>query len=240
MKTYYKQHCENLRMIEKAITSVQRMLREYIRKDQPMNVYIYTKLLSHLINSWAEVRALKLIYEKAAFSDAEKLKLIKCDQLDARWILLLTISFCKSYKILPRKLDSVETPITARTRYKMLSELAQNDLLESSQLRNRIAHGQWKYAFNKDMLEINQQLTMRLRQENIVKLQLKYKMFKSLAQIIHDLAVSRPTFERDFDKNFRKLEGQKANFHGRKYDDYKNMLIARRQKYIQTKTKPAT
>lgn len=233
MKSYFKQHCENLRMIEKAITTVQRTLRDYIRTEEEMNVYVYTKVLSHLINSWAEVKVFKLIYERDAFSDSEKVKIINCSSLEERWKQALTIAFCKAYNITARKINSVNTPITPRTRYQILSELIRNDLLESNQLRNRIAHGQWKYAFNNDMLGINGRLTGNLRQENIVKLQLKYKMFKSLAQIIHDLAVSKPTFERDFDKNFRKVEGQRTNFHNRRYEDYTRMLISRRQKFLE-------
>ncbi|HUV98043.1 MAG TPA: hypothetical protein VMW14_00890, partial [Candidatus Paceibacterota bacterium] len=60
-------------------------------------------------------------------------------------------------------------------------------------------------------------------------------MFKSLAQIIHDLAVSKPTFERDFDRIYRKVEGQRTNFHNRQYKDYKKMLIEKRQKYLRGK-----
>lgn len=225
MDSYYKQHCENLRMIENAIKSVQRILRGYISKDEEINVYVYTKILSHLINSWAEVRVLKLIYEHGAFSDSEKTKIIKCDGAKEKWDMALAIAFCKRYDISIKNIDSVTTPITPRTRCQMLSELIDNDLLESTQLRNRIAHGQWKFAFNSDLLRINEGLTRILRQENIVKLQLKLKMFKSLAQIIQDLAVSKPTFERDFDDNFRRIEEQKRNFHNRSYDNYRGKMI---------------
>jgi len=236
--SYYKQHCENLRMIEKAITIMQGTLRDYIRKDEEMNINVHTKVLSHLINSWAEVRILKLIFEMGAFTDAERDKLIDSDSVEKRWEMALAIAFCKAYKVHIEKINSVDTPVTARTRYQILLELINNDLLESSQLRNRIAHGQWKYAFNTDLRAINPDLTRKLKQENIVNLQLKYKMFKSLAQIIHDLAVSRPTFERDFDKNFRRVEGQRTNFHHRRYEDYRKMMISRRQRYLESKNKP--
>jgi hypothetical protein len=222
-------------MIEKAITIVQRTLRDYIRRDEEMNITVYTKVLSHLINSWAEVRVLKLVYETGAFTDPEKGELIDSDTVEKRWEMALTTAFCKAYKVSAEKINSVDTPVTPRTRYRVLLELIKEDLLESSQLRNRIAHGQWQYAFNNDLRAINPDLTRKLREENIVNLQLKFKMFKSLAQIIHDLAVSRLTFERDFDKNFRKVEGQRTNFHNRRYEDYKSMLMSRRQKYLQSK-----
>ena len=235
MNSYYKQHCENLRMIENAIESVQRTLREYISKDEETNIYVYTKILSHLINSWAEVRVLKLVYEQNAFSDSEKNKIIKCDGSKEKWVMALDIAFSKRYNVSVKKINSVTTPITARTRHKMLLELINDDLLESNQLRNRIAHGQWKYAFNSDLLGINKGLTKALSQENIVKLQLKLRMFKSLAQIIQDLAVSKPTFERDFDNNFRKIEEQKRNFHNRNYEDYREKMISKRKRGLENR-----
>jgi len=228
MKSYYEEHCENLRMIDQAIKTVQRTLRDYISKDEETNIYIYTKILSHLINTWAEVRILKLIYEIDAFSDIEKQKIIQTDSLNKRWEMALTIAFCKAYNISNKKINNAN--YTQRMRYNALLDLISNDLLESYQLRNRIAHGQWKYAFNNELLDINAELTKELRKENIVKLQLKLRMFKSLAQIIHDLAVSTPTFERDFDTNYRKIEEQKRNFHNRSYEDYKQKMIEKRRR----------
>jgi len=185
--------------------------------------------LSHLINTWAEVRVLKLIYETDAFSDIEKQKIIQTNSLNNRWEVALTIAFCKAYNI-PDHKKIGKANYTPRIRYYALLDLINDDLLKSYQLRNRIAHGQWKYAFNNDLLDINRDLTGELRQENIVKLQLKLKMFISLAQIIHDLAVSTPTFERDFDTNYKKIEEQKRNFHNRSYEDYKQKMIEKRKR----------
>lgn len=231
MVSYYVQHCENLTSIEKAIKTVQRTLREYIAKDEHMNIYAYTKLLSHLVNTWAEVRVLKLVYEVGAFSDAEKASVIGSKGPKGKWKKALDIAFCKAYGMSSiGQIERLTTPYTARTRYLALLAIIGGDLLESSELRNRIAHGQWKHAFNNDLSSLNTQLTGKLRQENIVKLQLRWKMFKSLAQIIHDLAVSKPTFERDFDNNFRRLEEQKRNFHNRDYNDYRERMKLKRQR----------
>ena len=233
MHSYYVEHCENLKTLRKAIQSVQITLREYISKNDESNIYVYTKILSHLINSWAEVRVLKLIYEIGAFSNAEKTKIIKCNDLKERWQMALNIAFCKAYKI--RKINSKTTSFTPRKRYEALKELIDNELLESNQLRNRIAHGQWQFAFNNDLLRINEDLTEKLRKENIVRLQLRLKMFINLAQIIHDLAVSKTTFARDFDRNYRIVEEQKQNFHNRNYEDYRNKMILKRRRGLERK-----
>lgn len=230
MKSFYKEHCINLKMIEKAIKSVKRILRDYISKNDDVNIYIFTKILSHLINTWAEVRVLKLVYETKAFTVTEKEKLLK-KKLKERWEEALKIAFCKAYKISNQnKIEDAD--ITPRMRFKELKKIINEDLLNSNEIRNKIAHGQWKYAFNNDLLDINKKLTGELHKENIIKLQLKLKMFKSLAQIIHDLAVSKPTFERDFDVNYRKIEEQIRNFHKKNYEKYKKIMIEKKQRGI--------
>lgn len=216
-------------MIDQAIRTVQRTLRDYISKEEDKNVDVYTKILSHLINTWAEVRILKLIYENSAFSDDEKQQIIDVKHLNKRWELALTIAFRKAYNIANhRKINAAM--YTPRMRYKTLLNLIDSDLLKSYQLRNRISHGQWKYAFNSDLSGFNEDLTKELRTENIVTLQLKLKLFKSLSQIIHDLAVSKPTFERDFDKNYKIVEEQKRELHNRSYDKYKKDMIEKRNR----------
>ena len=183
----YEKHCENLRMIERAITTVQRTLRDYIRKNEKDNIYVYTKILSHLISSWAEIRILKIVYEKRAYSNPEKKRILSASSAKDRWETALRIAFSKAYAVPEKSIDSICTKATHRAQYKMLSELIDNDLLSSTQLRNRIAHGQWYYAFNEELTEYQDDLTERLHQENIIQLQLKYKMFISLSQIIRDI-----------------------------------------------------
>jgi hypothetical protein len=101
-------------------------------------------------------------------------------------------------------------------------------LLESSSLRNRIAHGQWKYAFSETVLNTNGNLTRKLGDENILVIQFRLAMFKSLSRIIHDLAVSKPTFERDFNANYKKIAEQRRNAGNSDYTDYVKRMIQKK------------
>ncbi|MCJ7761019.1 hypothetical protein MUP59_07780 [Candidatus Bathyarchaeota archaeon] len=231
MSTNYELHTENLKMLDKAISSAQRTLRDHISKDETTDIYVHTKILSLLVSLWAEVRILKLIHEIGAIGPSERGRIIKCRTLKERWKTSLDIAFCKAYGIARESnICCPSTPFTARSRYNVLNDIIGKDLLHSTELRNRVAHGQWKYAFNVGLTDINSILTGQLRKENIIEIQLKWKMFKSLAQIIHDLAVSRKTFERDFDINFRRIEEQRQNLHHRDFEDYRSKMIAKRRR----------
>jgi len=231
MVSLYEMHCENLRMIQKAIEIVQRDLRNYISTDKKREVDAYTRLLSHLVNMWSEIRLLKLVHERSVFSDLERDQILSIDNLKERWHEALDKSLRKAYGISPSNpIKTTNISATARFRYEALETIIEQDLLESSQVRNRIAHGQWKYAFNDDYTNLNPDLTLKIQQENIVKLQMRKKLFEGLSQLVHDLALSRPTFERDFDKNFRLVEEQQRNLHKRNYDKYVVNMIAKYQR----------
>ncbi|PKL57956.1 MAG: hypothetical protein CVV34_04835, partial [Methanomicrobiales archaeon HGW-Methanomicrobiales-5] len=195
-------------MLESALTSVELSLKQAIRKQDDGKVEVFTRLLNHLICAWIEVRILKLLYEPKAFADSEIDEVLhkttpynKSDNpLNEKWKKALTIAYLKAY---PKKDPSKDM------RYQYLMDLIGSDFLESIEERNRLAHGQWKYAFNSALTKINHDITKRINHENIVKLQAKHRIFRDIAQIIHDLAVSEPTFDRDFDKYYKNVKENK-------------------------------
>ena len=192
--------------------------------ERKKEIDAYTRLLSHLVNTWAEVRLLKLVNEKGAFSDSERVQILSIENLTNKWHKALSISLRKAYSLSP---SNSNFPTTAELRYEALERLIEEDLLESSQVRNRVAHGQWMYAFNEDCTNPNPELTLKIHSENIVKLQMRKKLLGGLSQLVHDLAISRPTFERDFDKNSKVVKEQQRNLHKRSYDKYVESMIAK-------------
>ena len=228
----YKYHCENIEEIEGAIRLVELDLRRYISIQQEKHSYKYTKLLSYLITCWTEVRILKLAYEKNGFSQYERDIIISAGTLNDKWITALDIAICKAYGI-NKNLDiATQLQFTARVRYNELKNLISSDLLPSIEIRNRIAHGQWKIAFTNNLRNTSSPLTGQLRLENIVLLQLKKKLLIGLSSLIHDLAVSPLTFERDFDKNYKLIEQNKRNLHKRDFCLYKQKMIDKYQRGI--------
>lgn len=219
VSNFYPHHCDNIRMLESAITSVELSLKQSIKKQDTGKVEVFTRLLNHLICAWIEVRILKLLYEPNAFTDSQIDDILHhTPQLNDKWKKALKIAFLKSYsKADPNNIKDM--------RYLYLMDLIGSDFLESIEERNRLAHGQWKYAFNSDLTKINIDITKRINQENIVKLQTKHRIFTDIAQIIHDLTVSEPTFDRDFEKYFHKVQKNKILYENTSYETFKKTLI---------------
>jgi uncharacterized protein with von Willebrand factor type A (vWA) domain len=112
-----------------------------------------------------------------------------------------------------------------------------NDLRPIVQLRNKLAHGQWVYPLNDAGKDIAQAQMDALRVENLLSLQFKKSLISALSDAIHDLVVSRPTFERDFDRHFRVIVETRRNLQTREYSSYAKVL---RDKYKRGKTKKPT
>lgn len=231
----YKKHCNNLRQLEAAIKLTQRDLRRYISMNIQENEYIYTKIFSYLVTCWAEVCVLKLAYEPNAFTEKEIADILSVSTLENKWITALNVSFCRAYNIkYTNDCDIIESklPFTHSSRYSALLDLIKNDLVQSIEVRNKIAHGQWLYAFTNDLKNFSQETTKKLRTENIVQIQLRMKLLKSLAKIINDLVVSPKTFIRDFDNHYSNIVQHRNNLHKREYSKYKESMIAKYKRGI--------
>lgn len=236
----YRYHCENLRQVEDGFDSVIRILRKSISQNLENEVISFTRILTYLLSCWTEVRLYKIIEEthNSSFTESQKAKIFKKDDsinsLEDKWKNTINISICRTFNftesidrsIIETYLDN--DPIN-KQRYINIMDCLDNELRDTISLRNKIAHGQWVHALNRKNDAINRPATNKIDEMNIVTIQLKQKMYKSLANIIHDLVVSLPTFERDFNKNYDSLIANRDNFHKRDYEDYR---LRMRKKYL--------
>lgn len=240
----FEKWCENVTALVSAIETVQRDLRKYISNKEITNRDNYTKLLSYLVICWCEARIMKLIHEPEyeftnrygtftkpkSFNNDEILAVQTAESLKDKWLTAVKIAMSRAYNVPINGNFPNNLPITPRSRYNIIQDLITNKLLPSIELRNRIAHGQWKQAFTNDLGSFSQPLTTKLRTENIVDLQQNYAIFNALSQLIHDLASSTRTFERDFDHNYRLIETNILNLNHRRYPEYCASLVAKSER----------
>lgn len=155
-----------------------------------------------------EVKVLKVIYEYNAFTDSEIGTILNATLQD-KWVLALNFAICKAYGVpVINESEVIKSRLsfTSRLRYLELLRIIKEIFTKSIEVRNRLAHGQWEYAFTNDLKNISSAITGRLKTERIINLQLNIKLFKSLAELINSLAVSPLTFERDFDLHYSRIE----------------------------------
>lgn len=243
----YQAYVENLRIIDYSIQKISLDLRRSISEKDRSGEISYTKLLSYLIACWAEVRILKLISEPNGFSALDIQNILQTKNAKERWVQSLQIAFANAYSLNKNNISvdlqrlnnsSLLIDNLRFDRYDKLKKIINKDLLTSVEIRNKIAHGEWRYAFDIGSRSISLKHTRRVNRENIVILQIRKKIFETLAELIHFLNVSPPAkisnggnnaYEKFFTKHYEKLVHLNSTLEKKSYVIYKTNMI---EKYI--------
>lgn len=230
-------HTENLRSVNAALKRVAASTRHAIASDNASDILTFTRLYVTLLGVWAECRLAKLLFQPNAYSDADCQAVRSEDAHLDRWHKVVELAFRKHYGIPKASLSSGILQHSAHARYDTLRSLLNDELRYIITLRNKLAHGQWVYPLNRNGADIAQDQMDALRTENLFSLQCKRKIIDALLNMIADLALSLPTFERDFDSHYKCITDAQRDLSTRCFDSYASCLKA---KYERGKQKRRT
>jgi len=233
----YRFHVKNIHSIEIALSHSAIAARSAIAEQNKPAIKSFVSLNALLLGAWAENRLRKLLYESNGLSVVERESVTsQATQLD-QWKKLIEVAFRKHYKIPHALLSDESLPFTASARYTVLNKILCSDLKSVIEIRNKLAHGQWIYPLNNEGTGIEDGKYQLLKNENLPSLQYKKSLLTSLSDIVHDLVVSLPTFERDFDGNYKNITNTRSNLKNRSYEKYVSQLVIKRKKGISLRKK---
>jgi len=233
----YRYHVTNIRSVEIALNQSALAARKAIAKKNNPAIKSFVSLNAVLLGAWSENRLKKLLFENNGFSDAERTIILSQQSQIDQWLKLTEVSFRKHYNVTNAPLNSSNLPFTANAQYAELTSILDADLRSIIELRNKLAHGQWIYPLNSDGTDLERGKYQLLNAENLLSLQFKKSMLNSLSDIIHDLVVSLPTFERDFNKNYKKITNTRNNLKNRSYQKYEQQLVEKRKRGVAKRVK---
>ena len=229
----YKYHVANLRSLEIAIKNTALSARKAISEESDPAIDSFVRLYAFLIGAWAENRLKKLLFEENGFSQAGRSRVLSQPTQIDQWKKAVEVSFRRHYGIPKAKLSENTLPFAAYTRFTTLNEIIDKDLRSIIEVRNKLAHGQWIYPLNNDGTGVEQHKYQLINNENLLSLQFKFELVSNLCDIIHDLVVSLPTFERDFDEHYQHITNTRNNLKNRKYEKYVQNLVEKRKRGIE-------
>lgn len=226
----YRFHVANLQAIDTAIKRVTRSLRAAISSGDEKTICAFVRLYAFLLGAWAECRLCKLVYEPNGFNEEERTDIRSRSTQFEQWHTTVEIAFRKRYNVPKAPLSDESLAHSTYSQYTTILDMLEQDLRPIIELRNKLAHGQWVYPLDNTGDDVAQEQMGVLRVENLLSLQFKKALVSHLSDVIHDLVVSRPTFERDFDKHCRAIVATVCNLRRRDYKSYAEQMVKKYQR----------
>lgn len=231
----FSYHVDNLRRVETALTQVARKVKLAIKQEDQTALKTFKPLYILLCGVWSETRFKKLIYESSVDDQFRQEVNSERTQLE-KWYTLVKKSFKKHYNIPSRnEITKQSLPFSAFTKYEEINEILEDRLKPIIELRNNLAHGEWEYPLNSVGDDVVGEKYRLINRDNYLNFHFRYKILTHLCDIIHDLVVSKPTFERDFDKNHDLMLNTVRHMDEMDYSDWANDLKKRYQKGMRKK-----
>lgn len=181
----YVLQSRNVRKLKKVQQVLTKDINFNLKKKDTFQVEAKTKLLALLYCTLSEAQFIQIVHTPKSFLfyEIERIKLErKIKSIAMGWKLMIDIAMDKVG-------DRTKNADLSRRRDK-LHEIITDYIQKPSELRNKVAHGQWDYALNSDNTKENSNTTAEINNLDVVKISRWLKVHDYLGLIIRDLIQS--------------------------------------------------
>lgn len=180
----FEAQVKNVRALDTAWRQLNRSVNTALVNSDKPALGVFTKLLLQVYCAYAEAVFSKTIHTPAGFS-LDEIQQIKQDGsrngIVSSWKKAVTLALAKNEVGRSNHRPNAE---------KKIFELIDKYILDPSLFRNKIAHGQWITALNRENTTVNETTTTRLNSLNAIDIQRFRTAFISIAKIVEDLVES--------------------------------------------------
>lgn len=180
----FQAQTENVRELETAWKHVNRQINALILQKNPKGVEATTKLLALIYCALAEAIFSKLIHTPYGLELAE-IEQVKAesnsDGVKAGWI--------KCAELAMRRVGGAKSNHRPNVLQKIRSLIGEF-IFDPSLIRNKLAHGQWSVALNRENTAVNADITNSIREHSVVELYRRKHALEKLASILEDIIES--------------------------------------------------
>lgn len=172
-------NCKKLKSEQKILC---RLIKQAIREHKDEQIKTYTFLLALLYSSFAEASFLKLIYTPDGFSDTEISQILDARNLENKWE--------KCFELALKKVLNSTNAGEIANKKQQLTRILHEHIIEPSQLRNKIAHGQWVACLNNECTNYNDETTKKLNSLDPVYIMREFNIYMYFVLCIEYIIVS--------------------------------------------------
>jgi hypothetical protein len=181
----FKAETENVRRLDGARRQIRRTIQNALRRGDTPAEDAHSVVLALLYCAWLEALFVKITHTPYGLGVAELVRIREeqnASGIHQAWVRCVDVGLGRVAKG-PRP---NEIPNMRLRLNRLIDEFVQ----EPSVLRNKIAHGQWAVALNRERTAANPDVSARLQALDIVTLDRWFEVAKHLAEIIEALIES--------------------------------------------------
>ncbi|MEW9537547.1 hypothetical protein MRBLRC7O_002806 [Agrobacterium radiobacter] len=194
-KAIYEAQCENVRALLAARKQIKTNINEALRSSKDHQAKALTKTLAVVFTAWVEASFSKLLHTPDGF-DLDEIATIKAASSKN-----VVRGWEKCIEIAIQDHDADMSGFDQSDRDRL--QVAVQDLIKDpSELRNKIAHGQWVRALNGKNTDVNEVATAAISELSVVKIDMWFDCQSKLSVIVEHLIVSP---NKAFIKTYRNL-----------------------------------
>jgi hypothetical protein len=192
----------NVRKLSKVKDNLCREINRDLKTNNHFQVEVKTKILTLLYSAWSEAQFVQILHTPKGFFP----RLINNIENDRKqhgiisgWNLMIELAIVK--------VGDINSSSDLSMRQDKLKLIIKENIEKQSILRNKIAHGQWVHALNRDHTG-ESPFTSELNSLDYVAIDKLFEVHKYLGLIIRDLVQSpQKGFHRNYWSNLVSLEG---------------------------------
>lgn len=219
----------NLTSLRDAFDINSRACKQAIRRGNREEVEALTKTCALILGALMENRLMWLASLNNGFPEVREHRILSARNSKDMWRRLLDESFAERYSVpvshVPRGLS-----FTARSYHAGMLSVLDDWLYPLISVRNTLAHGQWKVAFNEKRTNTSSDKTREVAKLTLWHLRLQRNLLDHFVALIYDLIVTRSAFERDFDHHWKNLESARARINRNAASDWEAFLRGRHER----------
>lgn len=194
----YKASCTNVKELKSKRKILNKLINQSIRAGAVGELDALTKLYALLYSAYAEVSFLKLIHTPCGFDESEIAMIQDQRNLEEKWLKCFEMAF--------RKINTDSNAGELANKRKKLNNILNLYIIGPSQIRNKIAHGQWKVCLNNKCEGLNSAIAAEIQNLDCVRVDILFEVYERFQQCIEDLIESPRTHYRDYYTRIVELE----------------------------------
>jgi len=271
----FKRRKENFHQIESSIGLLENEIKKRIKAisllkatDNILSLTNeldnFTFLLAGLNGVWTEALVKWIIQEHDAFTSNQIAAITKVTSLKSKWEFTFKSAVTNKYSITTSNQSGIAskqqiTNFSSMTdaekdRIDKMFTLINNKLLDTVDIRNKVQHGEWKNAYEKDVSSgiyiFSQSMSDKLRYSNILSLKIKRKQIFQLYLMLKDYCtfkhygkfnkdIGSNPFDYFFPKRYNQILALQREIDTSSFTDYVNHISEkhRRAAYWQRKNR---